>query len=179
MTSRKELAMHIRTAWLLMLVLAVVAGPSVRAAEQPSPKLAEPADTLPPSPRSFEESVAAFVAGYYLSGDPRADDEIGRLYADTVDYFDNRTWSRVRVLADKRAYYSRWPKRAYRLLRETLVVTPTPGAAKVYDVRFEYEFDVSGPDKRSRGGGRTLLTLDLATDSGRITRETGTVLARW
>ncbi|MDX2158902.1 MAG: hypothetical protein SFW09_20555 [Hyphomicrobiaceae bacterium] len=128
---------------------------------------------------SFDDRVADFVARLYLSGEALTDEELSLLYASSVDYFDNRHWPRQRVLADKRAYYARWPRRGYRLIRETLRVTEQPGRPKVYDVRFDYTFDVASPGRSSRGRGTSHLTIDLSVEGGRITRETGTVTERW
>ena len=127
----------------------------------------------------FDERVAKFVSEFYLSGERRSDEDLERLYAATVDYFEKGRWSRARVIADKRAYYAKWTQRRYTMLRETLRVARRAGAEKVYDVDFEYTFDVGSPARTSRGRGRALLTMDLGQDGGRITRETGAVLERW
>jgi hypothetical protein len=127
----------------------------------------------------FDERVARFVNEFYLSGEDRSSDELERLYATSVDYFDKGEWPRARVVADKRRYYSRWTRRSYRMLRETLQVERRAGPDKVYDVAFEYTFDVGSQSRTSRGRGRALLTMDLGQDGGRITRETGKVLERW
>ena len=127
----------------------------------------------------FEDRVASFVTEFYLSGEARTDADLERLYAERVDYFGSRRWSRSRVLADKRAYFAKWPSRRYELVRPSLAVVRRPGPEKVYDVAFEYTFDVRSAARTSRGRGRALLTMDLSQDGGRITRETGDVLARW
>ena len=138
-------------------------------------------DAAPSSDQSisFDERVARFVNEFYLSGEQRSDEDLERLYAASVDYFDKGRWSRERVIADKRAYYAKWTRRTYNMLRETLRVERRGGLGKVYDVAFEYTFDVGSPARVSRGRGRALLTMDLGQDGGRITRETGTVLQRW
>jgi hypothetical protein len=128
---------------------------------------------------AFERKVSGFVYELFLSGKRLSDDEMRRLYADRVLYFDGRALSRRAVMADKRAFYARWPERSYRLLGDTLRIVPRRDQPRVYDVRFEYTFDVAGPGRRSRGRGVGFLTLDLATEDGRVTRETGRVLERW
>ncbi|MGE0701187.1 MAG: hypothetical protein AB7O57_18980 [Hyphomicrobiaceae bacterium] len=147
------------------------------AAVRPAPAEAQVID--PEKLAAFEDRVASFLAEFYLSGERRTDEELERLYAPSVDYFDNRRWTRARVLADKRAYFDRWPRRSYRLLRDTLKVERRPGAEKIYDVSFLYEFSVASPTRVSRGRGRALLTMDLSQDGGRITRETGVVITRY
>lgn len=128
---------------------------------------------------SFDDRVARFVNEFYLSGEQRSDEDLERLYAARVDYFDKGRWSRERVIADKRAYYAKWTRRSYKMLRDTLRVERRAGLDKVYDVAFEYTFDVGSAARVSRGRGTALLTMDLGQDGGRITRETGTVLQRW
>ncbi len=128
---------------------------------------------------SFEDRVASFINEFYLSGERRSDEDLERLYAARVDYFGKGRWLRARVIGDKRSYYARWSRRSYALLRDTLRVDRRPGPEKIYDVTFEYTFDVGGAARVSRGRGRALLTMDLSQDGGRITRETGEVIERW
>lgn len=128
---------------------------------------------------SFEDRVARFITEFYLSAERRTEEDLARLYAVRVDYFGKGRWSRARVIGDKRSYYARWQRRSYALLRETLRVDQRPGPDKVFDVAFEYTFDVESSSRVSRGRGRALLTLDLSQDGGRITRETGDVIERW
>jgi hypothetical protein len=178
----------------LFLVASLVAGPTLvaasGAASQPvaqapagsgaGPSAAAPdAAAKPGGGQSFEERVADFVVKFYLSGEALSEDELGQLYAPSVTYFGGGTWTRARVVADKLAYYARWHTRRYTLERQTLKVMRKPGSGKVYDVSFEYLFDVTSRDRTSRGRGNATLTLDLDLDGGRITRETGNVLARW
>lgn len=139
------------------------------------PEVAAPAEAA----GNFADRVANFVADFYLSGDERSEEDLERLYAMQVAYFGSGLIPRGRVIADKKAYFSRWPQRSYQLVRETLKVDRRPGSGKVYDVAFEYTFDVSSSAKTSRGRGVALLTMDLDQDGGRITREGGKVLQRW
>ncbi len=163
----------------LVLGLAVCGPPGNSALAQGSGPTLRPAAAPRPEGTDFEQKVTRFIHELFLSGKRLSDDEMRRLYADRVRYFDDRTLSRRAVMADKRAYYSRWPERSYRLLRDTLRIVPRPEQARVYDVRFEYEFDLAGHGRRSRGRGVGFLTLDLTTEGGRVTRETGRVVARW
>ena len=170
----------------LVAAAALASGePDPRLAQAPpsaaAPSVAAPSSGQPfsePDVAAFEERVAGFITEFYLSGDNLSEADLERIYADEVDYFGKRHRTRAQVLADKRAYFARWPERRYRLLRETLGVVRRPGASKVYDVSFDYEFAVAGPSRASRGRGRALLTLDLGQEGGRITRETGQVLRR-
>lgn len=156
-------------------VLAQSSGPGAQAGQGDQPA----ADASASTDASFEDRVASFVAEFYLSGEERTDDDLQRLYATRVAYFGSGIVSRERVIADKRAYFARWPQRRYQLVRETLKVGRRPGGEKIYDVAFEYTFDVSSTVRTSRGRGVASLTMDLSRDGGRITSEGGKVLQRW
>jgi hypothetical protein len=145
----------------------------------PGSRAAQPVENPRDTEMSFEDRVADFVTEFYLSSERRTEEDLQRLYAARVDYFGKGQWSRARVIGDKRSYYARWQRRTYSLLRETLRVDPRPGADKVFDITFEYTFDVGSSSRVSRGRGWALLTMDLSQDGGRITRETGDVLERW
>ncbi len=128
---------------------------------------------------SLEDKLAGFVTNFYLTGETRSRSDLEELYADTVEYFESGQLSRARVLRDKQAYFTKWPRRTYTLLRDTLQAQWRPGIGKILDVTFDYEFDVASSARRSRGRGRSALTLDLTLDGGRITREQGAVTQRW
>ncbi len=145
--------------------------PAERAAPPPLP-----APALEPT---FEDRVAVFLTAIYLSSDVKTDEDLELLYASRVAYFGKMDLPLARVVADKRAYFARWPRRSYRLIRHTLRAERRPGEGKVYDVAFDYEFDVASGRRVSRGRGRAALTIDLDHEGGRITRETGSVVARW
>lgn len=166
----------------------MVLPPAVQPQASPSGDQAEPRTETPIQPESrsrpanvlsFEDRVAEFVQTYYLSGDTKSDDELRLIYADSVEYFDKRRLTKARVLADKRAYFAKWPQRKYVLMRDTLKVSRRAGPTGVYDVAFQYTFDVGSPARVSRGRGVAELTMDLSADGGRITREAGRVIARW
>ncbi|MEZ5853677.1 MAG: hypothetical protein R3D67_02630 [Hyphomicrobiaceae bacterium] len=131
-----------------------------------------------PAEKSVADKIANFLQKFYLSGSNLSDEEILQLYAPKVDYFGDQVLTPSEIVADKRNYYRRWPQRQYRLLRDTLSITTPEGQPRIYNVSFEYLFDVSRGREVSRGRGRTVLTLDLQLDGGMITRETGTVLER-
>lgn len=156
---------------------------SVRLAQASPPVVLPPAESsVPPPPvlePTFEDRVAVFVTAIYLSSDLKTNEDLELLYANRVAYFGKADWPLARVVADKSAYFARWPRRSYRLIRNTLRAERQEGEGRVYDVAFDYEFDVASARRVSRGRGRAALTIDLDNDGGRITRETGTVLARW
>jgi hypothetical protein len=162
------------------LALPLLALPDGGASAQVEPPLVlPPATHVPPvAELTFEDRVAGFLTDFYLFGEDKADAELESIYAPVVDYFGKPGFKRSRVLADKRAYFARWPRRAFRLHRDTLVVVKRTDADRSYDVRFEYDFEVSSASRTSRGRGIAELTLDLALDGGRIVREGGRVLAR-
>lgn len=127
----------------------------------------------------FDDLIARFISEFYLSEEALNAEDVELLYAEQVVYFDSGLKSRAQILADQQRYYARWSTRRYALLRDTLRVERRQGADKVYDVTFDYRFELTSKDRTSRGRGRTMLTLDLGRDGGRITRETGAVLERW
>jgi uncharacterized caspase-like protein len=94
-------------------------------------------------------------------------------YEPEVAYYGKRV-ARDDVLADKRRYIARWPRRSYRLTTGTVRTAPAPGGG--HDVTFEYSFEVSDGKRASAGRGRTRLTLHSAGKGFVIAREEGEVL---
>ncbi len=125
-----------------------------------------------------EGKIANFIQNFYLSGANLGPEEIRQLYAPKVHYFGDQALTPAEIIADKRNYYRRWPVRQYQLLRDTLRISSPEGQSRVYEVTFDYTFDVARGGETSKGKGRTHLTLDLQLEGGMITRETGTVLER-
>lgn len=162
------------------VAMSLLALPEGGASAQVEPPLVLPPATTAPlvAEPTFEDRVAGFLTDFYLFGEDKTDAELEGIYAPVVDYFGKPGFNRTRVLADKRAYFSRWPRRTFRLHRETLAVVKRRDAERSYDVRFEYDFDVSKGARSSRGRGVAELTIDLAMEGGRIVREGGRVLAR-
>ncbi|MFV0296084.1 MAG: hypothetical protein ACK5JT_08190 [Hyphomicrobiaceae bacterium] len=128
---------------------------------------------------SLKGRIVNFIESYYLSSEALSGEEILKLYGPRVRYFDGKVLSPRQIADDKRAYYKRWPDRKYRLLRDTVEVSSPPDQPRIYNVTFDYLFDVARKGRVSRGRGRAQLTLDMRLEGGVITRETGSVVQRW
>lgn len=125
-----------------------------------------------------QAQIERFVTNYYLSSEPFSKEQIEVLYAPRIHYFGKSDVAREEIIRDKLRYYARWPGRRYVLDPATLQIAEDPANPRILDIRFEYEFDVSGPSRTSSGRGIALLTLDLSVEGGRITRESGSVISR-
>ncbi len=119
-------------------------------------------------------AIEQFVAADYLAS---ADKAANLLYEDTVAYYGT-TKSRAAVQRDKKQYNQRWPQRRYALAPGSLVVRQHKGKPAVYDVSFDYTFDVSDGKRRSAGRGRTRLTLRQTGQRFWIASEAGEVISR-
>lgn len=104
-----------------------------------------------------------------------------RFYAPRLRYFDRGEISRREVMADKAAYFRRWPERRFRpdlATLETSVLTEE-GEERAIDVRIEVEFDVAGPDREA--SGRSVVEVTLAprgADAFIVVAEGGRVISR-
>lgn len=125
----------------------------------------------------LREKMRGFVETFYLSGDNLSREDMKEIYAQRVDYFKGKQITLEKLIKDKLSYFKRWPNRSYQLDPETLTVV-RGGNGQVIEVLFEYDFDVSGARKRSRGRGIAMLTVDFSVPGGRIVRERGKVIKR-
>lgn len=137
---------------------------------------APPADPQPDE--SLRDAVIAVVRGLIEqdSSDPSASLRVvANLYADTVSYY-GKVRSLGEVLADKRAYFKRWPERAYRIRDDSLMVTCTNGACMVSGI---YDWFVRSipRNKQAQGAARFSYTISLSADP-KIISEAGNVLKR-
>ncbi|MGE0768504.1 MAG: caspase domain-containing protein [Hyphomicrobiaceae bacterium] len=139
----------------------------VAAAEQ----LAPPRPALP-EPLVPVAAITRYIAEVYLpSGAGEAGSEL--TYEPQVSYY-GKSVTRSAVLADKRRYVARWPRRAYRL--DPGSVSVVPGRDGAYEATFEYTYEVSNGRRTSGGRGRTRLTLRQSEGSFAIAREDGEVI---
>ena len=131
------------------------------------------ASTGPASPsQSPAAAITRYIADVYLPSG--AGDGAGKLaYEAQVSYY-GKTVSRATVLADKKRYVARWPRRAYRLDPATVAVVP--GTVGTYEATFEYAYEVSDGKRTSSGRGRTRLTLRPSGGTFVIAREDGEVI---
>ncbi len=116
--------------------------------------------------------VSFVIVDYLGTGLPDHENKAA-LYADTVDYY-GRERSRAAVMAEKRAYYKKWPTRQYDFIESSLV--PKPGANDAIEISFRYTFSVFDGRRRATGTGATTLELVLQDDRFVISREAGRVL---
>lgn len=120
--------------------------------------------------------VAYFVEWKYLAGESGATPLGAESYADIVDYYADRKITRAKVMRDKVAYYRRWPNRRYKMLRDTLRIEQL--ADGIFDVAFDYTFDVENDKKRIVGRGTAALRLQRQKNRYILLREAGDVTKR-
>lgn len=119
-----------------------------------------------------------FISDAYLQDWFAAPETIRRHYAPRMsNYWGRKGVQQDRVLSEKLAYASRWPDRQFRLLPNSLFVVP--GAGGLYNVTFNYEYNVRGPGRRSAGVGETTLRVLLDDPRVVIFAEGGRVLKRY
>jgi hypothetical protein len=147
------------------------------ATARPAPSQAPPArKDQAPSREDLIRRIVNFVGVDYLGHGLLNHESRAELYGPQVVYFEKGTLSRDQVMADKKAYYARWPKRKYELVANSL--TTQSGAGDSLDVTFRYVFEVADAKRTVTGIGTT--TIGLVSRGGRllIVRETGQVLQR-
>lgn len=96
-------------------------------------------------------------------------------YADTVDYFKKRR-PKSEILADKEAYFARWPIRRFTVDQTSLVARCNDGRCLVAGI---YDYKVSSPKRGKTASGTSNFTyvLDLR-DNYRIVMEDSEVISR-
>lgn len=107
---------------------------------------------------TIEGRIAYFIEWKFFGSDNGARRLGEDSYAETLDfYYGKASVARNEVLADKERYYKRWPNRRFSLDRETLRVDETqPG---LFDVQFNFRFDVENERKHSEGNSTMALRL--------------------
>ncbi len=98
------------------------------------------------------------------------------LFAPQVRYYKRGIISREQVLADKAAYYKRWPRRRYTFIEDSIEVKP--GENDTIDFRFRYTFEVSDAKETRRGIGVARLGVGLVDSTFTIVSEDGEVERR-
>ncbi|MCH9765143.1 MAG: OmpA family protein [Alphaproteobacteria bacterium] len=139
---------------------------------------------IDPGPTEYQpepldrDRLFEFISDRYLVSYDLTSAEMRDLYAYEVDHYGKRRVPISNVIRDKQNYYRRWPDRKYEIDQDTFRVEPgnQPG---LYDVSFEYSFDVRGGSRRSRGRGVTELTLRETGPAFTIESEGGKVLERF
>lgn len=98
------------------------------------------------------------------------------LFAPRIKYYQKGVISREALLADKAAYYRRWPQRRYELIKDS--VQAAPGSGDSIDVTFHYAFEVSNGKEVRRGTGVSRLGVQLIDGQFSIISEDGKVERR-
>ncbi len=98
------------------------------------------------------------------------------LFAPRVRYYKKGVISREALMADKSAYYKRWPQRRYELIRDS--IQAAPGAGDTIDITFRYGFEVSNGRETRRGIGVARLGVQLIDGEFSIVSEDGEVERR-
>lgn len=151
------------------LLLALACAP-VHAAEK---------DASEPLRSKLEAEAALFVLDKFLNEANRLPDVTG-FYGESVFYFDQGVQTREEVLADKRAYFDRWPSRKFGPDLSTLQtrVIESPDGRKDVEVRLEVDFEVEGREQSA--SGRSVVVVVVAKREGgfMILSEGGRVISR-
>lgn len=103
-------------------------------------------------------------------------DEMRDWYAERVSYYGRGVQDRALVLTDKKYYVDRWPVRSVAPDLSTLEVKTVSDG--VYDLTVEVDFSVANDKTSISGRTRVELTVEIAQDGIRITRESGRILSR-
>jgi hypothetical protein len=145
--------------------------PRASASASPPP----PVEAPPPATdrAALMQSLLRFVLDEFL-GTGRAD-HVNRadLYAPQVVYYNRGRLARAAVMADKAAYYRRWPSRVYVYVPDSLRIE-NAGEAGVTIV-FRHSFVVANGANRRSGIAVTRLGVTLENGRFVIVQETGAV----
>lgn len=98
------------------------------------------------------------------------------LFAPRVNYYKKGVVSREALLADKAAYYRRWPQRRYELIKDS--IQAAPGRGDTIEMTFRYVFEVGNDKETRRGTGIARLGVTLTDDKFWIVSEDGEVERR-
>jgi hypothetical protein len=118
-----------------------------------------------------------FVQVEYLGHGTVSQTASPEMYAPTVTYFSRGDITRDQVLAEKRAYYSRWPNRVFEMVEGSLKGQPA-GDDEV-ELFFRYSFDVSNANDSRRGIATATLRVALTGERFVIRGEKGGIEKRY
>lgn len=156
------------------------AAPAAAPAPSNPPPVANPYMTKDPAPAPLSDEQRAINAATLMiqAGSGTNEEAMNftrEFYADTVDYF-KKSRPKSEILADKKAYFARWPVRRF-------VVDQNSLKAKCQDqmcmVKGLYDFKVSSPERGKTATGTSNFTyvLDLR-NRYRIVMEDSEVVSR-
>lgn len=123
--------------------------------------------------------ASAFVAGVitaHMMSEQRAIETVRKTYAATVRYYGSTT-SLDEVMADKRAYFRRWPERSYSIRPGS---TTTSCATSHCEVRGIYDWTVRSRARNRQASGTASFEfhVDLSSGDMLIIRESSEILSR-
>lgn len=122
------------------------------------------------------DELFSFIVGEYLGHGRESHRDRPELFAPRVRYYGRGTLSREKVLADKAAYYQRWPQRRYEFINDSM--QSKPGPDDTISFSFRYNFEVSDGRETRRGVGIARLGIALIDDAFAIVSEDGRVIER-
>jgi hypothetical protein len=118
--------------------------------------------------------VASVVESHMLNNTGAINSVLGA-YADTVQYYGKPTALRD-VLADKQAYFKRWPERAYRLQPDSVSVVCNENICLVSGL---YDWAVRSLPRNRKASGTASFSYTIETAAGmKIVGETSEVTSR-
>jgi hypothetical protein len=100
-----------------------------------------------------------FIRNAYLGEGQDAPKATLGMYAVRVDYFDRGEISRERVLAEKQAYYQRWPKRSFAMVDGSL--KPQASGDDEIEIFFRFSFEVANAGDTRKGIANATLRIAL------------------
>jgi hypothetical protein len=158
---------------LFVGVIAAVSLCAVPAAAQVALIQSPPVPTPMQDREALMKALLAFVLEDYLGTGRSNHVNRSEIYAPRVTYYSRGRISRTAIMADKAAYYRRWPSRVYAYVPETLRIENAGDAGVT--VVFRHSFVVA--NSAGRRSGIAVTRLGVTLDNGRfvIVRETGEV----
>ena len=143
---------------------------------QATPSATPNADDATPTREALMSRLLTFVLDDYLGNARLNHENQATMYADVISYYGKSQTSRMAVMADKRAYYRRWPSRTYTYQPDSLKLAEVGSDGIGISFRHTYEV-AKGPERRR---GTAVTRLDVALRDGRfmILSEDGEVVRR-
>lgn len=115
----------------------------------------------------------------FITATNRPNDEVmiflGGVYSDGVNYF-GKTLAKSAVLADKRAFFNRWPKRNYSIRPDSLSVSCESNTS--CHVQGIVDWSASGQSKMSIGSASVNLNWNKSSGDWKIDLENSRIVSR-
>lgn len=130
--------------------------------------------------KPVSRAISLFLKQGYLNGSIAKAERYEDFYASRLEkYWNKRNVPLSYVIADKKRFLRRWPRRRYRIVKDSLLVYRLVDSPGVYAIRFDYDFDVRRRNARRSGLGSSELLLRFDGKKPVILRETGRVMKRY